>query len=190
MDGFFGWADRWLQSVVWRSMLAHFQWVDWSAVIFFSLGLLYGARRGLMREIVEVLEMVFILYCVIEFFTVPETLLNTYLVFIPNTLTRPIAFLLTIILVWLAVALIDRLFQKLIRTQSPAFLRIVGGACLGAVHFLIILSLISQVALLLPWDSVVKSYRPENSFTGHYLARLAPRIDQWVVGFQNRMSNS
>ena len=67
MEWFFSIFDKIIQSYIWKKVLSHLEWMDWVTAFFAFLGPIYGAKRGLLREIVECAEVALVLFLVFTF---------------------------------------------------------------------------------------------------------------------------
>ncbi len=176
MDAILSWFDKFFQAIFVKITMAHFQWVDWVTLVFVLVGIVYGARKGMMREIVEILEMTLITILVLIYQKPLASLFNIYLSFIHDSSIPAVSFILLAGGIWGLVIFIDGHIKKWLHAQLPVWLKIAGGALLGAVHFLIIWSFISQGILLLPVPKIRKSYDSGHSITGVLVRKLAPKM--------------
>ncbi len=176
IDWFFSWTDRFLQSFIWRSVLSNFQWVDWVTILVLILGILYGIKKGLMRELAEILEAVFILFIVFSYYKKLAFFIRDYFPFIPDGFAPAVAFSVLIIPLWFAVAFIDGKLAQLFHTKTIGPVRIIGGGLLGCFHIFLLWSFISQPIILMPVYRIRRVYEDGNSYTGDKVRTFAPRV--------------
>jgi len=89
-----------------NSFLLKLQWIDWYAFFCLVIGLIYGAIKGLVREVVEILELILIISLVTLLYGRVAVFLHASVEFIPNNFEKSIAFGLTTVVVWIAIAFI------------------------------------------------------------------------------------
>lgn len=176
MSGIFDWFDKIFQAIFVKSVMAHFEWLDWVTAVIVMVGIVYGARRGLMREIVEILEMILITILVLLYQKPLASLFGIYLSFIHAASIPAVSFILLASAIWGLVIFIDGHIKKWLHAQLPVWLKTAGGALLGAVHFLIIWSFLSYGILLLPLPKLRKNYDSGQSYSGVLVKEIAPKI--------------
>lgn len=176
IDWFFSWVDRFLQSFVWESILSNFKWVDWLTILVLILGLIYGIKKGLLREIVEILEAVFIIFIVFSQYKKVAFFLGEYFSFVPQGFTPLAAFTVLTLPLWILVAFLDGRLTRLFHTKTIGPIRIIGGALLGCFHLLLLWSFISQPLLMMPFPRVRRVYEEGSSYTGDKVRKFAPRV--------------
>jgi len=186
------WISQWGQHFSeGLAQLAHFHWLDWMVVAFIIGGLFDGVKKGFLRELFLLLETVLGVYVVMEFFpkiahylreTFPKQQVNIYDI---------VAFLLLTIAVFLIIHAIDKIVHKWFRTEIYKPVKLIGGAVLGALHFLVILSLMTQLVLQIPMTQMQRSFQPGRSLFGYQMPGIAATIHEqintaveWVQGMQ------
>lgn len=175
-DWFFKLFDKLTQSVVWDTLLSHFQWVDWFAGIFLIIGILYGLKNGLIAEIGEILELTIVIFIVHDQYGQLVHLMTKYMDYIPAVYRPPTAFVVTAAPVFSLVHFIFTQLKKLIHADVIKPLKYIGGVLLGAVHLLLFYSFLVQAILLIPSHDLKKSLDKGNSYTGEYIAKLSPAV--------------
>ena len=168
------------QGMFWRSLLESFHWVDWFTVAFVLVGLVYGIRKGLMRELVEVLELILIIFLVYNYKEFFLGFLKSLFPSLSNRFLEPAVFILVALAFWFLVAFLDGYLQKVEHSQVTKGIKVIGGGLTGIFHFLIIWSLISQVLMLLPARSLARSYEPGSSLSGEKVLGIAPLIQGMI----------
>ena len=176
VDWFFNGFDHLMQSYLWKSILAHFEWIDWATLLFLFLGIVFGIKNGLLRVLVEIIELLVVIYLVFKFYKLVGVTIQTILPKIPVSTIDFMGFFLTMIVTWGAMAFIDSILRKLINTQLFAPLRIIGGALAGGFYLILVLSFFAQAAVRIPHRPLTRVFDPGNSYTGHYLVRVIPKV--------------
>lgn len=169
-------VDRILENLYLTQFFTGYQWMDWVIGFTVFMGVISGIRRGLMRELGVILELVFVTYLTLEYYKSLQDLVETYLRFLPESWGVPISYLLWGLIVWSAFFLIDRLLAKRIHAKASPLLQVLGGIFLGPLRLLLIFSLTVQWILLMPFDIIHPAFQEGNSRMGYFTARLAPRI--------------
>ncbi len=181
MDWLFGWFGGLFESLVWKTFISHFIWIDWVTFLLFVIGVIYGAKRGLMREVAEILEVILVTCLVLEYFpTVGNSLLSLFSK-APRFIPDLTAYLLTTLVFGVIMILIDQRTQKWAKVQMIKPLRLLGGALLGGFHFLLLWSFISQPLSLLPLAVIQSVYERGSSYSGRPILGLAPSVHGWVA---------
>ena len=181
MEWFHHFIENIFQGIFWRTLLARFQWVDWFTMAFGLIGMIYGMRRGLMREIIEILELVIIIFLIFTYSPTTTALFDTYLPQMTHRAIQPLGFILTTAFFWFAIAFIDGYLRKAVHAKMTGLVRTAGGALFGALHFIIIWSVISQALILMPMPYLTKLYEPGNSVSGEKIKNLAPKIHDMLT---------
>lgn len=176
MDKIQQWISKIFDMVFWQTVLSHFQWVDWVTTAFLVMGLIYGMRKGLMRELVEILELVLILAVTLACQKPVTAFFKVYLPSFSEKTIAPAAFMVTALCAWFVVSVIDKYMQKWVHAKISGFLKVAGGGILGALHFFLVWSFVSQAILLMPVRGAQTIYDAGNSTTGVYVKQLAPAV--------------
>lgn len=181
LDWFFNFFDRIAQSMIWKSIFTHLNWVDGFAVLFVIAGIVYGLRNGFMGELAEILEICIVITLTHEFYVKLDYLLRRLFTRLPEDPIAAVSFILTGSAAWFVVGFVAARLKKLVHTKMTPLLHMSGGAVLGAVHLLLIFSFISQAVILMPIGLLRRGYEPENSTFGRVIARLSPRVHHVVT---------
>lgn len=178
-DWFFSLFDRIAQSVIWQSVLSHFQWIDWFALVLFVVGVIYGLKSGLLSELAELLGAVIVIYVAHEF---DDRLTGLVLRFVqvPQETIAPMSFILVAVSAWFGLVFIAKYFKKFFHAKTAAPLSILGGGLMGGLHVIVLLSIVCHAIILLPLPSLHKTFEPGNSYSGDFLAQLTPRIHRVI----------
>lgn len=166
----------------WRHLYKSMQGPDWFTVLFVILGIFYGMRKGLMRELVEIFEFIIIIFLTFTYLEVAKNILSNHLSISPEKLA-PVAFVLGAWVLWMAVAYLDKALQKLFVSKLPEFIKTLGGAALGVIHLLLIWSFLSQAMILIPSGKTKEVYAEKKSLTGAKVRDLAPQVYQTIAGY-------
>ena len=189
LDWVFGLFDKLAQTALLHYLAEHFQWVDWFAILFLVLGVVYGIQNGLLAEVAEIGQIMAVIYLTYEFIGTAANLIRNYLDFVPDDTAKAVAFIATGGCFWGLAALVFKLLRKFFHAQVAAPLRYLGGGLLGGFHLLIIFSFICQAILLLPYHPPKKAFEKGSSYSGRYIADLAPRIHDMVPRPENIASH-
>ena len=164
------------EGIMWRTLLAQFDWVDWFTVGFVILGIAYGSRKGFMREIVEITELLLVIFLAYTYKEIFFSFLKTILPSFTNRILEPVVLSVSLTLFWFLVAFLDGHLQKVIHAKTLPGLKVTGGAFLGILHFLLIWSLISQILIVMPYLKFSKMYEKGNSVSGQSIKEFIPFI--------------
>ena len=170
------WIQRLMQKAFWQTFLQGVDWIDIAFAIFVLIGLVYGARKGLMRELAEIFELLIFNFLVYRFFEKIIIVLSNNFPGLSQGVTAPAGFILTAMAVGVILTVIDSYLKRLVHTQLIAPIRVLGGMILGVCQWVFLLSFISQAILLLPIGSLHKTYLKGNSHTGQWMAKLSPEV--------------
>jgi uncharacterized membrane protein required for colicin V production len=176
MDQTYELIDRVTRGLIAKHLLASLTWIDWSVIAFIFIGLFYGMKKGLMREIAVVFEMFIVTYIVFQYYGPLADFLESRIPALSSVYAGAVVYVVILAALFFILRLVDSILQKWLKTTLVAPLRILGGAILGVVHFLILLSLLTQTVLLMPVQPVRKVFTPGNSYFGYQVSKLAPDI--------------
>ncbi|MBI3307303.1 MAG: CvpA family protein [Candidatus Omnitrophica bacterium] len=177
-DFLFRWFDHLTRSVVWQSFASHFQWVDWVTAVFVLIGLVMGFKNGMMEELGGIVEVAIVNFLVFEYAEFIEKLIRSHAAVIPANAAKGVSFMVLAPLAWFVISWISSLFKNLFHADVAPPLRHLGGMAFGVVRLLIFLSFFSQFLLLLPYEQVKRSYAKGQSYSGEYVAQLAPKLHE------------
>ncbi len=181
MEQLFDKIELWSHGVLPRGYLMSLQCIDWVVIVFVGWGVIYGMKRGLMREIVLCLETAAIAYVLFEYFGPMADGLQTEFPVFSKVYADMIAYILILVGLVIVMKFLDAvIFSRCLQTSLPAPLRILGGAFFGAVHFAILLSLLCQACLLVPVASLQNVFREGNSHYGSRISKIAPDVYEGV----------
>ncbi len=170
-----------LQSHLWHFVSTQFCWVDWLTLGFALVGLIFGARQGLLRTLVQTAELMAIAYVTFFFHHSLAGQLRDYLPFISPKFLPITGFVMIALPSAILVLLIDAQGVKWFHTTSAPPIKILGGAVIGIFYGLFLWSFFSQPLILTPFRPLQKSYEEGISISGSFIKELAPRIYQKVV---------
>lgn len=171
-----------LKPYIWQNLYKSMQGPDWFTVLFVIVGIFYGMRKGLMRELVEIFEFVVIIFLTFAYLEIVVSILSNSLS-IPSEKLAPVAFVLGAWVIWMAVAYLDKTLQKLLVSKLPEFIKTLGGTALGVIHLLLIWSFLSQAIILIPSEKTKEVYAEKKSLTGAKVRDLAPRVYRTVADY-------
>jgi len=163
------------------AVVRNFSVVDWAAVLAVFFGVAWGSRKGASEMFGKTGGMILIGVIVLSCF---NHLAATFMGIVPSLLeavARPMAFFLLSIFVWLSVSWSINVLGKFFHVEAHGVLKTFGGALLGVVFFLLLLSLIAQFLLLFPSKGIQKVFSEGRSFSGATIARIFPRVREIVA---------
>jgi uncharacterized membrane protein required for colicin V production len=181
------WWNRIIQSVVWRSFFSELVWIDWVALVFLTVGLIYGLKKGFWKALADNIRMILVIVLTLEFDDYVNEFSGKYLSFIPSTAVPVIGFILTTFAAWLIVSFVIRIFRKMVSSAASSAIRTLGGTVFGPLYLFLMLSFLSQLVLLVPGEKLKQVYQPNGSKVGVYLAQTAPKIHERVAGFSKKV---
>lgn len=162
--------------VFWQTLINHFRWVDWITIGFVFFGLFIGVRKGLMRMLAEIMEMILILAVTFAFQPSVAIFLKSYLPSVSEKTLAPFAFMITAFCIWFVVAVIDKYAQMWLHAKIPGFLKTAGGALAGMFQLFLLWSFLSQAILMVPIAGAHKIYDAGKSTFGVYVKNFAPSV--------------
>lgn len=180
-EGITNFFDRFTHQFVMETLFAHAQWVDWFAVLFIVLGIIYGVQNGFFAEVAEIFQIMFVIYLVLEHYKKLQRVLLLHVTFIPDESTAGAAYILMGIVIWVTAGLLTRFLRRFFHIKAAQPLRRAGGAVLGAFHLFVIFSFLCQTLLLLPVRQPKRAFEKGGSYMGHFAAQLAPRIHDMIA---------
>ncbi|MBI3312954.1 MAG: CvpA family protein [Candidatus Omnitrophica bacterium] len=179
-DKIFGWFESFVQGFALQSILQHFQWVDWLTVGFALLGIVMGIRNGMMGELGGIIEISIVNFFVFEYRDWLKRFIMANVREIPVNVAEAVSFLVLAAAIWFVVSAIFGFLGKLFHAEVAPSLRMIGGAVLGVIRFLIVFSFFSQFILLLPFDKIKVSYYKGQSYTGEGISKIAPKLHEAI----------
>lgn len=177
----FQWFQNFFTSYYVQFMLNNFQWVDWFALLFFVLGVIYGIQNGFMSEVMEIVQIMIVIYFVLEYYTNLQSLVRNAIPQLPAESLKGFCFIAMALFVWGIAGLLYKFLRKFFHTTMAKPLRYIGGATLGGIHLLVIFSFLCQGILLLPFRGLHKAFDPGSSYAGTYMKDLAPKIHDMIA---------
>ena len=100
------------EGIFWHHLMERVQWVDWLTVAFVLLGMAYGSRKGLMRELVELLELVAVILLTYNYRGILLGFVKTLLPNFTDRTLAPVILIATALLFWGLIAMVDGFFKK------------------------------------------------------------------------------
>lgn len=175
------WWDRLVQSVVWKSFFGKFQPMDWGVFGFLFMGFVYGIRQGFWKTLSDLFRLFFVILLSFEYGEWMSKQISHYVGFFPSSFGPMVGFVIVAVLAWFAMTLILKMFKKLFKTSTSAVVRVFGGSFLGIIYIFMLLSLLSQVVLLGPWEKPKEYFSANETYMGPYLSKAAPEVYKRVV---------
>jgi membrane protein required for colicin V production len=135
-----------------------------------------GFRKGLVAELSSLLALILGVYVAFFFSDVTADFLNTFFG-IESKYLKLIAFVLTLVLVIVAIVAIGKVIEKIINTLMLGFFNRLTGAVFGIIKGMLILSLIIMLLNYLDiGDSLISKERQRNSRLYEDVESFAPYI--------------
>ncbi len=181
MEWFFSIFDKIAASYIWKTLFSHFGWVDWFTAGMIIIGLVYGSQNGMMREVVEIMETIVLVFIVLHYYPELVKMMQLHFNKLPPAATAVFVYILISAAVWTVIYFIDKHFRKLVKAEAPKLIKVGGGALLGMTHTVILWSFLSQMIVMTPARPVRRAYEKGNSVTGHAVLTLAPRIHDFLA---------
>lgn len=163
--------------------ISHWNWIDVIALICLVRFGYIGASQGLGGELIRVTSLLtgvlvsFRWYQAAGDWVAARTMLS-------REWAAALALVASVLLVYLLAGLVLRLLQKAVTLRFAPSLDKTGGLALGLVRAALVLSVALVMLQQLPSDYVRASI-DERSWSGHYLARVAPAVydavNPWVT---------
>ncbi|MBN1687870.1 MAG: CvpA family protein [Candidatus Omnitrophica bacterium] len=174
------WLEEVYGTVTVQSFLERLEWVDWLAFTFLILGILYGLKKGFLRELVEIAEMVLIVYLVMGIYEKIAAVIRAQTKKIPYDSADAVAYIFSGIVIWFVVMVIDNYGKKLFHAKAIKPIHYTGGAILGFFHWLLIYSFICLGLSFMPFWPVKMVFEVGNSYIGYKIVKIAPLVYEFV----------
>lgn len=181
------WFHHLTQGMAWKSVLSHFQWVDWAAAVFVIVGLVKGIRNGLIGELGGILEISLISFVVFEYEEGLRRFIQGHVRAIPAETAGAVSFFILAMGAWLVVSWISKILKNLFHAEAVPSLRMIGGALFGVIRFVILFSFFSQFLLAFPYEKIKQSYDKGQSYSGETISKLAPKLYEMMSLPYHRM---
>jgi len=133
-----------------------------------------GFTHGLIRELAGLAALIFGIYAAFMFTDMVEKWINY-----PN-ISKELYFAITFIVVLIAVFLLGRLMEKIIKLVIPEFVNNLLGALFGVAKVMVVFSVIFFFIHSVDSKQVIlKEQTVEKSFTYKYVEPIAPKLKTW-----------
>ena len=109
-----------------NEFLTNAHWFDWGTLFLMFLGTIYGASKGLWREFVKLLWVLFLVFIVMELYPNVAEFLHTKTK-MESRFATPAGYLIALTLSFLAILLIDGYLLKTMHTTVVPSIKILGG---------------------------------------------------------------
>lgn len=165
-----------------KMTLSHLQGPDWFAIFFALFGIAYGMRKGFVRELVEIAELMTIIFFTFSLHNIIVGVFANSLMISPERIA-PLVFLIAAWLIWMAIAFLDKMFSPYFSSKLPNVIKNLGGGILGAFHLFLIWCFFSQAVILIPSPKVQNVYADKQSVTGPIARDFPRKIHQTFAEF-------
>ncbi|MSR77328.1 MAG: CvpA family protein [Candidatus Omnitrophica bacterium] len=166
------WVHGFIGLINWKLTFSLFHSFDWFFLAFLVSGIIYGSKRGFLRSAVELAEFLLVIFAVVGNYSWLGFKLTHWIPMFQESVTKPAAYFLILATVWAAVMVIDQNLKQLIQAKTFPPLKIIGGAILGLIFFLLIFALISKGLSMMPQDSVSQLFEERKTYFGKRLAGI------------------
>lgn len=180
MDWFWQLYDVFQKSLAY-AVLQKFSTGDWILLFTCLWGMAIGTKKGASEMFAKVFGLFLTGVIVLTFYRNVAASLVAAVPPLPEGVANPIAYLLLMGFAWFSISGCVNLIGKFFHVESHGALKTLGGMLLGAVYFLLLISLIVQFLLFMPNEGLQKHFSKGHSFSGAMIARLFPQIQSAVA---------
>ncbi len=138
-------------------------WVEWVCLSIIAINTIFGAKRGIIREVLGFLGLIIGNYLSIVWSPIFSLVIVNYLK-LPPSLARVLAYILILFPVLFFFQLIIYMARTIIHTFSLGGLDRLGGAIIGFLKGLIWILIIVLFLIFFPLPQDVKDYLDKNSY--------------------------
>lgn len=163
------------------SAVQGFSPIDWIVVVAIFWGLAQGSRKGFSEMFGKLLGIFLVSMLTLSFYTRVAASLNASLSVLSMKVAEPFAFFLLTIFLWITVSWCINIFGKFFKVEAQGILRTLGGMVFGVLRMVLLLSFLVQLLLLLPIESIQKTFKPGHTYTGYTLSRAVPDLHKIIV---------
>ncbi len=175
----------WIQitnSVAWKSVFSHLQWIDWLVLFAVVFGFFGGLKKGFTRAFLEALTVAAALVLTLEFYLQAAALLKPALDFLSDEMLGLTSFFAVALgtifilrfLFWGLLFILPAADSSVVESGLAVFFNIISK--------LLLLSLAAQAVLIGPWGGLKQVFGNGDSYTGYRLVQLAVRLHEWMHG--------
>jgi len=157
-----------------KEFIQRLTWVDYLAVIAVLRGCYVGYKSGIFPEILRIVSYVATVLTAL-YFTEPFAKFLTLNTFLNATTASAVAFFGLLALVFLSTKLISMLLLKMLKVGEGGFLLRVVGMLLGAIRWMLLLSLLFMLIAKSPMTAL-RADIERRSLIGSEVSRVAPML--------------
>jgi uncharacterized membrane protein required for colicin V production len=161
--------------------LQSFAPVDWIFIFVIFWGLVQGSRKGFSVMFGKLLGVVIVSMLTVSFYQRAADLLREVLPMFSTKAAEPITFFLIAVFLWFSVSWGINAFGKFFKVEAQGLLKTLGGMLCGVLNIVLVFSFVVQFLLLLPMDSVQKSFKQGRTYTGYTISRFVPDLHKIIV---------
>jgi len=180
MDWFWQLFDIFQKSAVFAA-IQKFTSGDWIMLFAVLWGMAMGLKKGASEMFAKDFGLFLAGLIVLTFYRDVAGSFVKAVPALPDAVAQPIAYILLTGFSWIFIGGFMNLIGKFFHIETSGSLRTFGGTLLGAVYFLLLVSLIAQFLLFIPSGGLQRHFTKENSVSGAMVAGLFPRIQEIVV---------
>lgn len=172
-----------LESLMWKSILLRFPWIDLVAYVFIFMGILVGMRKGLIRTLGLILEVGVWIVIVLEFHASAESMVNLFTPYSMRQWAGFIAFVILFVIVGVLVVAVADAVQKIFHTTLKGSIKTIGGGLAGGFCGLLFWSFLSQGFMTMPVKPIQKKYYSSSTYMGTAVRFLASDLHASIHPF-------
>ncbi len=163
------------------SQFSSLTWLDYTFLIVILVGLLIGNRKGFAAFLGHLIVLVFSV-TITHQFAAPIAQSFPFESPIARMLMSALTFASMAIVSMFCVGIVFKVIGKVLQFKFSEFVDRLTGAILGSLYFVLLLSFISNFALIFPGEWLQKTYR-EQALVGKFLITLSPKIHNGIIQF-------
>ena len=180
MDWFWQLLDIFQKSAVY-SAIQKFSPGDWILLFAVLWGMAIGTKKGASEMFAKVFSLFLSGVIVLTFYRDVGASLMAAVPALPETVAQPIAYLLLTGFSWMSIAGCVNLAGRFFHVETHGALKTFVGMLLGAIYFLLLVSLIAQFLLFIPSGGLQRYFTKKHSLSGGMVADLFPQIQSVVA---------
>ena len=153
-------------------------WVDWLALFALLWGLFKGYKSGIFQELLRFAAYAVSLLGTFQLYN-PLGQYLTLHTFLNEASAKAIAFGAALVALYVVAKIFRMILIKMLKVSDSGTSNRIGGALLGAVRMMVLLSFVFLMVEYSPFAQLKKDLHVR-SLTGPYLSRVAPTLVEFV----------
>ncbi|MCB9800125.1 MAG: CvpA family protein [Candidatus Omnitrophica bacterium] len=167
--------EKFLSSVIWRSVLSQFTVFDWIVICIVLVGFFIAIKKGLGLTLLRTLQLLIAAYVGFAYRKDLFDLFRPYMEFLNAQFVAFLSFALLVLAALSISGFIFKLIKDKIKASSEPLLKMILSGGAGIFNSLLFLSIIFQAVSLGPWDAL-KEPLTKSTYTGSRIASVAPDV--------------